>query len=81
MGAGPRAGVAEGLVSSVNWSQEGRRIERNMGEEKWRPKAFLRSGFAGWGSKETGRGGERHSRPDVGGILINNPGRCLWRKL
>lgn len=79
MGAGPRAGVAEGLVWSVNWSQEGRRIERKMGEEKWRPKAFLRSGLAGWGSKETGRGGEGHSRPDGGGILIN-PGRCLWRK-
>lgn len=32
VGAGSRAGVAEGLVWSVNWSQEGRRIERKTGE-------------------------------------------------
>lgn len=55
-------------------SQEGRSIEREMGEEKRRPKAFRRSGSASWGSKETGRAGQGHSRPGVGVISIN-PGR------
>lgn len=36
-------------------SQEGGSVKRKMGEERWRPKTFIRSGSAGGDSKEIGR--------------------------